>query len=109
MPVYVVVVVGEVDVAPDATGVEEPIPLSIENDVAFVVVHESVEDEPVWIVAGLAESVHTGAGGTTLTATTAVQVAVPPAPITVPVKVVLDVIVGVVVEPEVTGVTEPMP
>ena len=47
VPVYVVVVVGEVDVAPEATGVEEPMLLSIENEVVFDVVHDNVEDDPV--------------------------------------------------------------
>ena len=49
VPVYVVVVVGETDFEPEATGVTEPILLSILNEVAFVVVHESDEDDPVWI------------------------------------------------------------
>lgn len=46
VPVYVVFVVGEVVVAPEATDVVEPMPLSIINEAAFVVVHDSIEDEP---------------------------------------------------------------
>ncbi len=33
------------------------------NEVAFAVVQESVEDEPVWIEVGLAVSVQMGAAG----------------------------------------------
>ncbi len=63
VPVNVVVAVGETDVVPEATGVTEPIPLSIENEVALVVVQESEEEPPVWIDVGFAESVQVGAGG----------------------------------------------
>jgi hypothetical protein len=55
-----VVAVGETVFEPDATGVTEPMLLSIENVVAFVVVHESEEEPPEAIEAGLAESVHEG-------------------------------------------------
>lgn len=47
VPVYVVLVVGDTDFVPPATGVTLPILLFIENEVAFAVVHERVEDEPV--------------------------------------------------------------
>ncbi len=60
----------------------------MENDVAFVVFHESVDEEPFCMVAGEAESVHVGAGGDVCTTTVAPQVTFPPAPFAVPVYVV---------------------
>ena len=48
---------------PPKTGVTEPTPLSIENEVELVVVHESVVELPATIEYGSAESVHVGAGG----------------------------------------------
>jgi 2-keto-3-deoxy-galactonokinase len=92
VPVYVVEVVGETEVLPEATGVTEPTLLSIEKEVALVVVHESDEDEPVWIVPGLADSVQVGAaggGGGIVTVTAAEQVVSPPGPETVNVKSVV--------------------
>ena len=47
VPVYVVLAVGDTLVEPELTGVTLPMLLSIAKDVAFVVVHESVEDAPV--------------------------------------------------------------
>ena len=87
-----------------------PIPLSIKNEVALIVVHESVDEEPLLTVAGLAERVQTGAGGGGVAVTTivAVHVTEPPAPVAVPVYVV--VAVGDTgFEPDATGVTAPMP
>ena len=50
----------------------------IENEVAFVVVHESFEAEPVSTEVGDAESVQVGAGGGGgVTVTVAEQVTVP--------------------------------
>ena len=85
VPVYVVVTVGDVLVEPAETGVTSPMLLSMENEVAFVVVHESVEESPGTIESGSAESVQAsvGGGGAELTVTVAVQVAVPPEPVTV--------------------------
>lgn len=57
------VVTGETDVDPELAGVTKPTPLSILKRIAFVVVQESVEDEPVWMDVGLAVSVQTSAGG----------------------------------------------
>ena len=42
-----VVAVGETDCEPEEAGVTVPILLSIENEVALAVIHDSVEDEPV--------------------------------------------------------------
>jgi hypothetical protein len=39
-----VVVVGETDFEPEATGVTEPIPPLMVNEVACVVVHDTVEE-----------------------------------------------------------------
>jgi hypothetical protein len=64
----VVVTAGETVLVPEATGVSEPMLLSIEKVVALVVVHESTEEAPTVIEAGAATSVQTGAtggGGTT--------------------------------------------
>lgn len=100
-------VVGETDFEPDATGVTEPTPLSIENEVALAVVHERDEESPFEIVVGFAESVQVGAeGGATVTG--AEHVELPPGPETVivyvlPVEVVTDL------EPEAIGVTAPTP
>jgi hypothetical protein len=54
---------GVTPLEPEASGVTEPMPLSIENDVAFVVVHERIEAPPTWIVFGAATRVHFGVGG----------------------------------------------
>ncbi|MEK7515749.1 MAG: hypothetical protein AAB555_02365 [Patescibacteria group bacterium] len=110
VPMYVVVVVGETDTVLDATGVEVPMPLSIKNKVAFAVVHESTEEEPLLIVEGFAESVHTGGGGGGgggVTTIAAAQVTEPPAPVAVPVYVVVAVGETDMVL-DATGVTSPM-
>ena len=62
VPVYVTVVSGETDNEPPETVTIEPILLT-ENDVAFVVVHESVDESPVVIEVGDADRVQVGAGG----------------------------------------------
>lgn len=86
VPVYVVVVVGETDTVLDATGVDVPTPLSILKALAFSIVHERADDEPILIAAGEAESVQDGAegGGVGVTVSVVAHVAVPPAPVTVP-------------------------
>ena len=65
-----------------------PKPLSIDTDVAFCVVHVSVELCPVTIDDGIAVNVTAGAG---TTVTVAVFVIVPPDPVAVNVYVVVDV------------------
>jgi hypothetical protein len=63
-------------------------PLLIENADAFVVVHESVDAEPVCTDVGDAARIQVGAGGgggVTVTVTAAAHVTVPPAPVAVPV------------------------
>jgi hypothetical protein len=45
---------------PDATGVTTPTPLLILTDVAFVVVHDKVADEPLVMLVGLTERVTVG-------------------------------------------------
>jgi len=81
----VVVAAGETEREPALTGVTEPIAWSIVKDVAFEVVHESVEDAPGAIDVGFAVSVQVGAGVGVVTVTIAVQCTVPPAPVAVPV------------------------
>jgi hypothetical protein len=100
---------------PAATGVTLPIPWLRVNEEAFAVVHESVEELPVWMALGDARSVQVGAaggggggGGVVVTVTVVVHVAVPPGPVAVPTYVV--VFVGLTErEPDATGVTLPMP
>ena len=58
--VYVVVLVGLTDTFPDVGLL--PTPLSIETEVAFVVVHVSVDDCPAPIDVGAALNVAVGAG-----------------------------------------------
>jgi len=58
-----------------------PTPLSIDTEVTFVVVHESVEELPTLIVDGVAVKLLIEGGG--LTVTVVVAVAVPPAPVAV--------------------------
>lgn len=58
--VYVLDVVGDTVVEPFAE--TPPIPWLIVTDVAFVVVHERVEEPPVVIAFGDACNVHVGAG-----------------------------------------------
>ena len=64
----------------------EPTPLSMLTDVAFVVVHVSVELSPMAIRAGAAENV---IPGPLLTVTVAWAVNVPPGPVAVNVYVVV--------------------
>jgi hypothetical protein len=86
VPVKVVLaVIGRELVAPPRTGVTAPIPVSIENVLALVVTQVSVVCSPEFTLVGEATSVHVGAGGVVVTMTVAVQVAVPPTPVTVPV------------------------
>jgi hypothetical protein len=88
LPVYVVVTDGETDCVPEATGVTAPMELSSVNVDALVVVHDSVEAEPLVTEDGSAESVQVGAlggGGAVVTVTVAVHVTVPPGPVAVPV------------------------
>lgn len=91
VPVKVVpVTIAAVVVLPPATGVTEPIVLSIENVVAFVVVQVSVVDALASTLAGDAESVQVGAGdeggggGVEVTVTVAGHVTVPPRPLATP-------------------------
>lgn len=112
VPVYVVVTVGDTEFVPTLTGVTEPIPLLMLNVVAFDVVHDSVDEEPLLIVVGEAISVQTGAlggGGADVTVIVAVHVTEPPAPVAVPVYVVTPSGGVTVLEPAATGVTEPIP
>lgn len=53
------------------------------TDVAFALVHASVDVPPALIVAGVAVIVTVGAGPTGATVTVAADVAVPPAPVAV--------------------------
>lgn len=94
-------------VAPPATGVKAPTPLSTLKEVACVVVHVSCVVPPELICVGLTESVQVG-GGVVVIVTVAVHVLVPPAPVAVPVNVVVVVSAGVEVEPLATGVTLPI-
>ena len=105
VPVYVVVVVGETEDEPPATGETEPMPLLIENVVALPVTHESEDVAPCGTAVGFAVSEQVGGGGAT-TVTMVEQVAVPPSPVTVPVYVVVELGVTAV-EPFDTGETEP--
>jgi len=61
VPVYVTVAAGETDCEPLPIATV-PTPWSIENDTAFIVVHERAAELPVVIEAGLAESEQVGAG-----------------------------------------------
>ena len=75
--------------------------------VAFVDVHDNVDDPPCAIDVGLAFNVHVGIGWA-VTVMTREHVLVPPGPVAVAVYVV--VAVGDTLrEPPATGVTEPMP
>ena len=80
----VATVVVETDNELLAVGVTVPMFWLMENIVAFVVVHESVDESPDVIVVGDAVSVQSGAGGG-VTVTVAVHATVPPAPVAVPV------------------------
>ena len=62
VPVYVVVFVGDTFFEPLDTGESEPTLWLTVNDVAFVVVYERLDELPVSIDVGVAESVHVGAG-----------------------------------------------
>jgi hypothetical protein len=81
-----VVAVGETLTEPEVSGVTEPTLLSIENEVALVVVQESVDAEPVWTEVGEAESVQVGGvGGAGVTVILTEQVIDPSGPVAVPV------------------------
>lgn len=75
-------VVGDTERVPPGTGVTAPIPWLIENAVAFVVDHVSVDELPCATVDGFAESAQVGAG-TGTTTTVAAQFTVPPEPVAV--------------------------
>ena len=76
------VAVGDTEREPDRD--TAPTPWSMLKDAAFAVVHESVEEEPFWMVVGFAESAQVGAGGGGgATVTPAEQVVRPPGPETV--------------------------
>ena len=47
VPVYIVVFIGDTDLVPASTGVTKPMSWSIENDVASLVLQESVEEPPL--------------------------------------------------------------
>jgi hypothetical protein len=88
----------------------EPMLLSMVNEVALLVVHESVEESPAWMEVGFAASEQVGAaGGGWVTVTVAEQLTVwPTAFIAVPVYVV--VLVGETERlPLATGVSAPTP
>ena len=68
---------GDTEVEPPATGETEPMPLLMDAEVAFVVVHKSADELPAVIELGFAESVQVGVGGGR-TITVAEQVAVCP-------------------------------
>jgi hypothetical protein len=70
-----VLLVGETEVVPPATGVMFPTLWSIDPEVTFELVHVRVELLPLWIVVGFAESVHIGTG-TVVTVTVAGHVTV---------------------------------
>jgi hypothetical protein len=63
--------------------VTTPTLLLILTDVAFVVVHDKVADEPLATLVGLAVRVTVGAGSAAVTVTVAGAVAEPPLPVAV--------------------------
>jgi hypothetical protein len=89
VPIKAVLVAIVVEVAePPTTGITAPMALLIENEVAFVVVQERIEEPPEFTFVGFAESVQVGAdggGGVAVTVTVALQVTEPPEPVAVPV------------------------
>jgi hypothetical protein len=111
VPVYVVSpLTGGLVVDPLPTEETPPIPLSMVKLVAFAVAHESVVVSPLDItIVGDTESRQVGPvePPPVLIATLTVQVAVPPGPCTVPVKVVSEVIGWVEVAPLVIGESVP--
>lgn len=77
VPMYVVVTVGDTERVPAATGVTDPIPLSMLKEmIPPTVVHESVDEPPDVIESGDASSVHAGVGGVAVTVIVLVQVRV---------------------------------
>jgi len=58
--VYVVVLVGVTLTLPDETGLTAPTPLSMLADDALVVAQDKVEDEPLVMLAGLADKAPIG-------------------------------------------------
>lgn len=87
VPIKVVVAFTECELMePPIAGETAPTPLSIANVPPFVVVHEREVNEPAVTDVGFAVSVQVGTpGGGEVTATVAVQVVEPPAPVAVPV------------------------
>lgn len=79
----VLVVIAFEFTVPDTAGVTAPIPWSIENVSAFVVVHESAEWPPELTCVGLAESVQAGAVTVVMTIFVS-HVTEPPGPVAVP-------------------------
>lgn len=105
--------VGLTDCVPEEVDASTPMLWSIENEFAFVVVHDNVEVAFVPVnEVGFAESVQVGAGGggggVEPTVTVALQVDCPPGPVTVNVNVFV-ALVDVFTMPPATGETEPMP
>ena len=89
VPVYVVLAVrAPVVVAPPETGVRVPMPWLMLNEFAFVVVHESVDAEPVCTDVGDAVRIQVGADGgggvVVIVIVAAAHVTVPPGPEAVP-------------------------
>ena len=87
VPIYVVVWTGETVFEP--LGATAPMPLSMLVDVAFAEVQVRVAGWPSVIVVGDAERAQVGAGIFAMTVTVAEHTAVPPAPVTVSVYVVV--------------------
>ncbi len=105
--VYVFETFGDTEVEPSSA--TEPTPLSIETDVALVVVHESVEEPPVVIDEGEAESVHAGVGLGIVTVIVVWQVLVTPAEFATVIVYVRVPGTEIAVAPEAIGVTAPTP
>ena len=77
------VVSAPVEVEPETVGVTAPMLLLILNEVALVVVHESVDEPPEVTEVGEAERVQVGFAGGGVTVTDVEQLACPPGPVTV--------------------------
>jgi hypothetical protein len=78
---------------PDATGVTTPTPLLILTDVAFVVVHDKVADEPLVMLVGLTASVTVGVelGG-------GFVVEPPPPPLPQPARAAMTILIATTLE-----------
>jgi hypothetical protein len=72
---------------PDATGVTAPTPLLILTDVAFVVVHDKVADEPLVMLVGLTVRVTVGVGG-------GFEVEPPPPPLPQPARAAMTILIA---------------